>query len=55
MEDTGLDPKYLELEITETMLMHDIELTIATLDALAKIGIAIDSYGTGYPSLAFAG
>ena len=55
LEDTGLDPKYLELEITETMLMHDIELTIATLEALAKMGvaIAIDDYGTGYSSLAY--
>ncbi len=55
LDDTGLDPKYLELEITETMLMHDIELTIVTLDALAKMGvdIAIDDYGTGYSSLSY--
>lgn len=55
LAETGLDPKYLELEITESMLMQDIELTIATLDALADMGvmIAIDDYGTGYSSLAY--
>jgi diguanylate cyclase (GGDEF)-like protein/PAS domain S-box-containing protein len=55
LADTGLEPEHLELEVTESMLMHDIELTITTLDALAKMGvaIAIDDYGTGYSSLAY--
>ncbi|MBP1996995.1 EAL domain-containing protein [Paenibacillus eucommiae] len=49
---TGLEPRYLELEITETMTM-DVEHTIPTLSQLHDIGvqISIDDFGTGYSSL----
>jgi diguanylate cyclase (GGDEF)-like protein/PAS domain S-box-containing protein len=50
---THLDPASLELEITETMLMHDIETTSAMVRRLSEIGVrvAIDDFGTGYSSL----
>jgi diguanylate cyclase (GGDEF)-like protein/PAS domain S-box-containing protein len=53
VEATGVDPDLLELEITESMLMQNIEKAIATLTALADRGIrlAIDDFGTGYSSL----
>lgn len=52
LQDTGLDPRYLELEITETMTM-DINTATNILHELKKLGvrIAIDDFGTGYSSL----
>ncbi|RJQ53260.1 MAG: EAL domain-containing protein [Actinobacteria bacterium] len=53
LEETGLEPCFLELEITESIAMQDVEMTIDTLQALRGMGIriAIDDFGTGYSSL----
>lgn len=53
LADTGLDARYLELEITETGLMQNIELSFETLLSIRNMGvsIAIDDFGTGYSSL----
>jgi diguanylate cyclase (GGDEF)-like protein/PAS domain S-box-containing protein len=50
---TGLDPRFLELELTETFLMQDSNSTSAVLHALKAIGLhlALDDFGTGYSSL----
>lgn len=53
LEETGLDPAYLELEITESIAIHDPENTIKTLNELKELGvsISIDDFGTEYSSL----
>ena len=53
--DTGFDPHCLELEVTESMLMHNIEDNIITLNELKAMGIsiAVDDVGTGYSSLSY--
>jgi diguanylate cyclase len=53
LASTGLDPRFLELELTETFLMQDSTSTSAVLHALKKIGLhlALDDFGTGYSSL----
>ena len=53
LEQTGFNPQQLEIEITETMLMENIELAITVLDQIKEmgIGISIDDFGTGYSSL----
>lgn len=55
LSDTGLDPHYLELEMTESGLMQDIQPTTSILHALKKLGvhIAVDDFGTGYSSLSY--
>ncbi|MEG4803526.1 EAL domain-containing protein [Microcoleus sp. ARI1-B5] len=53
LEKTGLAPKYLELEITETTAMQDVDYTTKVLRDLQSMGvqIALDDFGTGYCSL----
>ncbi|MBD6617436.1 EAL domain-containing response regulator [Komarekiella sp. 'clone 1'] len=50
-----LEPHYLELELTESMIMQDINSAIATMNKLQSLGvkIAIDDFGTGYSSLIY--
>jgi EAL domain-containing protein (putative c-di-GMP-specific phosphodiesterase class I) len=52
---TGIDPSLLELELTETLLMHDPEQAVKTLRNLERYGVrlAVDDFGTGYSSLAY--
>jgi len=55
LEETGANPHRLKLELTETLLLDDVEDTIermATLRA-AGLGFALDDFGTGYSSLSY--
>ncbi|MFG3596910.1 putative bifunctional diguanylate cyclase/phosphodiesterase [Bradyrhizobium sp. RDI18] len=53
LANSGIAPQRLELEVTETVTMHDSETVFAALDQLHKMGvrIALDDFGTGYSSL----
>ena len=55
LQTTGLDPKNLKIEITESTAMHEMERTIETLNNLTQMGlqISIDDFGTGYSSLSY--
>ena len=55
LADTGVNPAYLELELTENVIMPDVESSNAVLQALAGLGVklAIDDFGTGYSSLGY--
>ena len=55
LQQTGLEPRFLEIEITESVLMQDADEARETLGALRTlgVGISIDDFGTGYSSLAY--
>ncbi|MDD5329551.1 MAG: EAL domain-containing protein [Sulfuricella sp.] len=55
LHDTGLDPRCLELELTESLIMQDAEAAILVLNTLKKLGVqfSIDDFGTGYSSLSY--
>jgi EAL domain-containing protein (putative c-di-GMP-specific phosphodiesterase class I) len=54
LQETGLDPMYLELELTESLIMQDLQQAISKMKELQSMGISlsIDDFGTGYSSLA---
>ena len=55
LRSTGLDARYLEIELTESAVMHDAAQFIAMLAELKRLGvsIALDDFGTGYSSLSY--
>jgi diguanylate cyclase (GGDEF)-like protein/PAS domain S-box-containing protein len=55
LEEAGLPPKYLEIELTESVAMHDPQDAIKVMNTLHEIGIrmSIDDFGTGYSSLSY--
>lgn len=55
IDEHQLDPQWLELEVTESILLNDIASSTATLNRLADMGvrIALDDFGTGYSSLSY--
>jgi diguanylate cyclase (GGDEF)-like protein len=55
LTQTGLEPAYLDLELTETAIMENAEATVDLLSRIRKLGvkIAIDDFGTGYSSLSY--
>ena len=55
LDETGVEAKYITLEITESMLIDNIEKVVETLQCLSEMGIhiSIDDFGTGYSSLSY--
>jgi diguanylate cyclase (GGDEF)-like protein/PAS domain S-box-containing protein len=55
LDESGLKPEHLDLEVTESVCMDDMPQTVATLDQLKAMGvrISIDDFGTGYSSLSY--
>ncbi|MGH8674988.1 MAG: putative bifunctional diguanylate cyclase/phosphodiesterase, partial [Burkholderiales bacterium] len=55
LTEVGLDPEHLEIEVTESMVMHSADAAIAILRELGSLGVAlsVDDFGTGYSSLSY--
>ena len=55
LQETGINPQSLKLEITESQVIKDIELALTTLEKLKQLGIqlSMDDFGTGYSSLSY--
>ena len=55
LADSGLDPSRLELEITESVMVHDFDAVLSVLHQIKKLGVRIsmDDFGTGYSSLSY--
>lgn len=55
ISSSGIDPSHLDLEITESLLMDDVEFSFETLTKLKRleVNIAVDDFGTGYSSLSY--
>jgi EAL domain-containing protein (putative c-di-GMP-specific phosphodiesterase class I) len=55
LSESGLEPERLEIEITETAVLNDMEHAILVLEELSSIGvrISLDDFGTGYSSLSY--
>ena len=55
LNESGMQPKYLELELTESLFMHNVDNVLKTLNSLHDIGVklSIDDFGTGYSNLSY--
>jgi EAL domain-containing protein (putative c-di-GMP-specific phosphodiesterase class I) len=55
LEETGLEARYLDLELTESLIMNQADTTVILLERLHQLGVglSIDDFGTGYSSLAY--